>query len=221
MKADDVLEFWFQQCRPWQWFRRRDSFDALVRERFGESVECAFAGDLNHWSCAPRSGLALVLLLDQFPRQIWRGEAKAFAGDPQALQLSLEALERGWIAAESQRPRRQFWLMPQLHSEDISVVRAVIPLLDRHVDEATANVACRHLAELERFGRYPGRNLALARMSSPEETAFLNAGPGSRSGFASPPQSMSPVENAGDGHGPAGAKPHRGVAGAEANGSAR
>ena len=180
MTADDVLEFWFQQCRPWQWFRRRDSFDALVRERFSEAVERALAGDLNHWCCAPSSGLALMLLLDQFPRQIWRGESKAFAGDPQALQLSLEALERGLIAAESQRPRRQFWLMPQLHSEDVSVVRAVIPLLERHVDEATANVACRHLAELERFGRYPRRNLALVRMSSLEETAFLNAVPGSR-----------------------------------------
>ena len=221
MSADDVLEFWFQQCRPWQWFRRRDSFDALVRERFGESVERALAGELDHWSCGPSSGLALVLLLDQFTRQIWRGEAKAFAGDPQALKLSLAALERGWIAAESQRPRRQFWLMPLLHSEDISVVRAVIPLLERHVDEATAHGACRHLAELERFGRYPRRNLALGRMSSPEESAFLNAVPGSRPGSASPPQSMRRVENAGDGHGPAGAKPRRGVAGAEANGSAR
>ena len=67
MTADDVLEFWFQQCRPWQWFRRRDSFDELVRQRFRESLECALAGDLNHWSCAPSSGLALVLLLDQFP----------------------------------------------------------------------------------------------------------------------------------------------------------
>ena len=190
MNADDVLDFWFQQCRPWQWFRRRDSFDELVRQRFRESVEYSLAGDLNHWSCAPSSGLALVLLLDQFPRQIWRGEAKAFAGDPQALQLSLEALERGWIAAESQRTRQQFWLMPQLHSEDISVVRAVIPTLERHVDKATAIVACRHLVELERFGRYPRRNLALGRMSSLEETAFLNAVPGSRSGSASPPQSM-------------------------------
>ena len=221
MKADEVLAFWFQQCRPWQWFRRRDSFDALVRERFGEAVECALVGDLNHWSCAPSSGLAQVLLLDQFPRQIWRGEAKAFAGDPQALQLSLAALERGWIAAESQRARRQFWLMPLLHSEDTIVVAQAIPLLEHFADAATADVARRHLAELERFGRYPRRNLALARMSSPEESAFLNAVPGSRPGSASPPQSMRRVENAGDGHGPAGAKPHRGVAGAEANGSAR
>ena len=87
-------------------------------------------GELNHWSCARSSGLALVLLLDQFPRQIW--------------------------------------LMPQLHSEDISLVRAVIPMLERHVDEVNANVACRHLAEMERFGRHPRRNLALGRMSSPE-----------------------------------------------------
>ena len=101
MNADDVLDFWFQQCRPWQWFRRRDSFDELVRQRFRESVEYSLARDLNHWSCAPSSGLALVLLLDQFPRQIWRGEAKAFAGDPHALQLSRDALEQGWIAAES------------------------------------------------------------------------------------------------------------------------
>ena len=120
-----------------------------------------------------------------------------------------------------QRPRRQFWLMPQLHSEDMSVVRAVIPVLKQHVDEATASVACRYLAELERFGRYPRRNLALGRMSSPEETAFLNAVPGFRSGSASPPQSIRRVENVGDGHGPAGAKPHRGAVGAEANGSAR
>ena len=173
MNADDVLEFWFQQCGPLQWFRRRDSFDELVRQRFRESVERALAEDLNHWSCAPSSGLALVLLLDQFPRQIWRGEAKAFAGDPQALQLSLEALERGWIAAESQRPRRQFWLMPLLHSEDISVVAQAIPLLEHFADAATADVARRHLLQLQRFGRYPHRNAALGRVSSPEEVLLM------------------------------------------------
>ena len=79
MSADDVLEFWFQQCRPWQWFRRRDSFDALVRERFAEAVERALAGELDHWRCGSSSGLALVLVLDQFTRQIWRGQAQAFA----------------------------------------------------------------------------------------------------------------------------------------------
>ena len=173
MSAEDVLEFWFQQCRPWQWFRRRDSFDALVRERFGEAVERALAGELNHWSCGPSSGLALVLLLDQFTRQIWRGQAQAFAGDPQALKLSLEALQRGWIAAEPQRPRRQFWLMPLLHSEDHKLVAQAILLREQFADVATADVARRHLIQLQRFGRYPHRNAALGRVSSPEEVVFM------------------------------------------------
>ena len=173
MSADDVLKFWFQKCRPWQWFCRRNSFDALVRERFGEAVERALSGELDHWSCWPSSGLALVLLLDQFTRQIWRGHAQAFAGDPQALKLSLDELERGWIAAESQRPRRQFWLMPLLHSEHHKLVAQAIPLLEQFADVATADVARRHLIQLRRFGRYPHRNAALRRVSSQEEVVFM------------------------------------------------
>ncbi|MGB0352182.1 MAG: DUF924 family protein, partial [Synechococcus sp.] len=95
------------------------------------------------------------------------------AGDPQALKLSLAALERGWIAAESQRPRRQFWLMPLLHSENISVVAQAIPLLEHFADAATADVARRHLLQLQRFGRYPHRNAALGRVSSPEEVVLM------------------------------------------------
>ena len=121
MTADDVLEFWFQQCRPWQWFRRRDSFDALVRDRFAALVERALAGELEAWAHTPSGGLALVLLLDQFSRQIWRGEAQAFAGDQQAQALSQDALQRGWIQQEQERAKRQFWLMPLLHSEEHEV----------------------------------------------------------------------------------------------------
>ena len=92
-----ILDFWFEQCRPWQWFRRSEAFDLEVRQRFGPLVEKALAGGLKNWEAEPSSCLALVLLLDQFTRQIWRGQAQAFAGDPQALKLSLAALERGWI----------------------------------------------------------------------------------------------------------------------------
>ena len=88
MAADYILEFWFQQCRPWQWFRRRDSFDALVSSRFSALVEKALAGGLQTWADNPSNGLALVLMLDQFSRQISRGQAKAYAGDPQAQLLS-------------------------------------------------------------------------------------------------------------------------------------
>ena len=114
-----------------------------------------------------------MLLLDQFTRQIWRGQAQAFAGDPQALKLSLEALERGWIAGESQRPRRQFWLMPLLHSEEHKLVAQAIPLLEQFADVATADVARRHLLQLQRFGRYPHRNPALGRASSSDEVLFM------------------------------------------------
>ena len=171
MTADDVLHFWFQQCRPWQWFRRRDSFDALVRNRFAVLVEKALAGELDAWADYPTGGLALVLLLDQFSRQIWRGEARAFAGDRQAQQLSQEALQRGWVQDEAERARRQFWLMPLLHSEEEETVAQAIPLLERWVDAATAEVARRNLMLLRRFGRYPRRNAALGRISSSVEIA--------------------------------------------------
>ena len=173
MSSEEVLEFWFQQCRPWQWFRRRDSFDALVRDRFSAVAEMAHAGELQAWADHPSSGLALLLLLDQFSRQIWRGEARAFAGDPQAQLLSHGALRRGWVQAESERVKRQFWLMPLLHSEEKTVVVQVIPLLEQWVDAATADVARRNLIQLQRFGRYPHRNAALGRSSSSEEVLVL------------------------------------------------
>ena len=175
MNADSILTFWFVECRPWQWFRRSDHFDALVRQRFGDLVIRALAGELEHWSTEPGSSLALVLLLDQFSRQLWRDQPRAFSGDPQALRLSRQGLQRGWIAAEPEQPRRQFWLMPHLHSEDATVVRQAIPLLERHVDAATVAVARRNLAQLEQFGRYPRRNQALGRISNPAESAYLRA----------------------------------------------
>ena len=174
MTADDVLHFWFLQCRPWQWFRRRDSFDALVRDRFAALVERALAGELEAWADKPPGGLALVLLLDQFSRQIWRGEAKAFAGDHRAQMLSQAALQRGWLQGEPERAKRQFWLMPLLHSEEQEVVAQAIPLLEQFADAATADVARRHLIQLQRFGRYPHRNAALGRVSSPEEVVLMH-----------------------------------------------
>ena len=173
MTADDVLHFWFQLCRPWQWFRRRDSFDGLVRNRFAALVERALVGELDAWADSPAHGLAFVLLLDQFSRQIWRDEAKAFAGDQQAQALSEEALQRGRVQSEPERAKRQFWLMPLLHSEENKVVAQAIPLLEHWVDSFTADVARRNLIQLQRFGRYPHRNAALGRVSSSDEVLFL------------------------------------------------
>ena len=177
--AGAVLRFWFEDTRPRQWFAKDPAFDALLRERFSDLSRQAITGALTSWAAAPESALALVLLLDQFPRQIWRGTAQAFAGDAQALALSQRAVACGWLAAEPEPARRQFWLMPQMHSEDLAVQTASLPLFERYTDPRTAEFARRHRDVIARFGRFPHRNAALGRISSPEELAFLEI-PGSR-----------------------------------------
>jgi uncharacterized protein (DUF924 family) len=178
-QAGEVLAFWFVETRPRQWFGKDAAFDALVRERFLGLTRHALTGDLDAWSAAATGGLALVLLLDQFPRQIWRDTAMAFAGDPQALAESLQAVERGWLEAEPEQARRQFWLMPLMHSEDLAVQEAALPLFERFCDPRTADFARRHRDVIARFGRFPHRNALLGRVSSAEELAFLQT-PGSR-----------------------------------------
>jgi uncharacterized protein (DUF924 family) len=176
--AEAVLNFWFNEIRPNQWFGKDPAFDALVRERVLGPTRQAIAGELGSWRETPQDGLALVLLLDQFPRQLWRETAMAFAGDPQALALSQQALDRGWVEAEPEQPRRQFWLMPLMHSEDLAVQEASLPLFRQFVDPRTADFAIRHRDVIAQFGRFPHRNAALGRVSSAEELAFLQT-PGS------------------------------------------
>ncbi len=178
IEAKAVLNFWFNDTTPSQWFAKDPAFDALVRQRFQDLTSQAIAGELAPWSETPQSGLALVLLLDQFPRQLWRDSAKAFAGDPRALTLSLRALELGWVEAEPDQARRQFWLMPLMHSEELTVQEAALPLFSQLVDERTADFSRRHRDVIARFGRFPHRNAALGRVSSAAELALLQT-PGS------------------------------------------
>ena len=178
-QAGEVLAFWFGETRPRQWFAKDAAFDGLVRDRFLGLTRQALAGELDARSTAATGNLALVLLLDQFPRQIWRDTAMAFAGDPQALAESLQAVERGWLEAEPEQARRQFWLMPLMHSEDLAVQEAALPLFERFCDPRTADFAQRHRDVIARFGRFPHRNALLGRVSSAEELAFLQS-PGSR-----------------------------------------
>ena len=177
--AHDLLHFWFEECQPVQWFRKDPAFDQQVRERFGALSERAVAGQLQQWAEEPDSALALVLLLDQLPRQLWRGTPEAFAGDAAALELSLRALAMGWIEAEPQRERRQFCLMPLMHSEDLAIQEQGLKLFERFCDAETTAFAGRHRDVIARFGRFPHRNEVLGRSSSTEELAFLKQ-PGSR-----------------------------------------
>jgi uncharacterized protein (DUF924 family) len=171
--ASEVLDFWFVHSRPRQWFAKDPAFDDLLQQSFLGLTRRAIAGELDTWDAEPTGALALVLLQDQFPRQIWRDTAMAFAGDPQALALSLRAVERGWLEAEPEQARRQFWLMPLMHAEDLAVQEAALPLFERFSDPRTADFARRHRDVIARFGRFPHRNALLGRVSSAEELAFL------------------------------------------------
>ena len=161
--AEDILRFWFEDCRPWQWFRSNSEFDRSVNERFRALAEAAQEQGLIDWEGSKTSCLALVLLLDQFSRQIWRDQARAFEGDLRAQRLSHLALDQRWLENEPLKARRQFWLMPQLHAECLETVNQAIPLLERWVDSATADVARRNRNILIKHGRYPWRDRALGR----------------------------------------------------------
>ncbi len=178
-EAQAVLRFWFGELTPAQWFRKDPAVDEQLRDRFGALCAQALAGELAAWGEDPGRGLALMLLLDQVPRQLWREQPRAFAGDAAALALTLRALERGWVAAEPDPERRRFWLLPLMHSEDLVLQERGLPLFERFTDPGTAEFARRHHAVIARFGRFPHRNAALGRASSPEELGFLSE-PGSR-----------------------------------------
>ena len=161
--AEDILRFWFEDCRPWQWFRRDSEFDRSVSERFGVLAEAAQDQRMIDWEVSQTSSLALVWLLDQFSRQIWRDQARAFQGDLRAQRLSHLALDQRWLEHEPLKARRQFWLMPLLHAECLETVTMAIPLLEHWVDAATAGVARRNRSMLLEYGRYPWRDGALGR----------------------------------------------------------
>ena len=175
LDAGTILSFWFEATRPNQWFRQNSQFDQCIRQRFGSLCDQAQQGRLETWAQHPEGSLALVLLLDQFSRHVWRGSARAYAGDNRALALSLDAVRREWIDQEPRRVRRQFWLMPFLHSEALTLQSEGVELMGRYADSATTAVAQRHRDLIKRFGRFPHRNAVLQRTNTLEEERYLKA----------------------------------------------
>lgn len=178
MHAGDVLRFWFEETTPAQWWKVDPAFDAAVRERFGALLEAAAAGECFAWRGTPHGRLAEVIVLDQFPRNIHRGTARAFACDPMALALAQEAVAAGALAALSP-VERSFLLLPYMHSESRRIHVVAEGLYREHAPPENHDFELRHKAIIDRFGRYPHRNALLGRESTPEEREFLTQ-PGSR-----------------------------------------
>jgi uncharacterized protein (DUF924 family) len=182
----EVLEFWFGapeargETRR-QWFRKDAGFDAEIRRRFGELHDAASRGELDGWRASPESMLALVIVLDQFSRNLHRADPRAFAQDARALEFAREALARG--DEQALHPvERQFLYMPFEHSEDPADQDRAVELM-RGLESFPATRGLARWAEshrgiIRRFGRFPHRNRVLGRESTPEETEFLKQ-PGS------------------------------------------
>jgi len=190
-----VLSFWFGTGRSEvelyllqaQWWKKDPEFDNSIRERFEGAVQAAATGSLDAWRDEPRSSVAWVILLDQFPRNLYRGTPRAFTYDVQALAASLHAQAAG-LDAELPFAFRQFLYMPMMHAEDAHVQSQGMEAFARLAEEApdqiketcqkTADFARRHAEIVQRFGRFPHRNAILDRLGTEEEVAFLKQ-PGS------------------------------------------
>ena len=197
--ADEVLQFWFgddplcdwpQPHRGDLWFRGDAQVDAHITARFGALVAEAVAGGLSHWEAQPHTRLALILLLDQFTRNVYRGQARAFAGDARAQALTQRTLDAG---EDNLLPRagRLFTYMPLMHAETLAQQDACVACFERlhaGAPDGTREILAENLrfAVLHRdivaqFGRFPHRNAVLGRQSTPAELVFLKDGPDRKS----------------------------------------
>ena len=174
-QAAEVLHFWFDG-HPEDWFAKNPPFDAQIRARFLARHEEAAVGQLAQWAEEAASCLALVIVLDQFPRNMFRGEARAFATDPLALAAARVILERGWNKQMTQA-QQLFAFLPFEHSESLADQNLACELM-KDFGEEQLRYALRHREIIERFGRFPHRNRVLGRESTAAEIEFLKQ-PGS------------------------------------------
>lgn len=175
--AAAVLAFWFDESSPKQWFARDDAFDAAIRARFAPLHAAAARGELWRWRADAPGRLAEIIVLDQFSRNLHRGGGQAFAQDTVALVLAQELVAQG-LDQRLPAVQRAFAYLPYMHSESLLVQQESLRLYVALGAPDNLDFARRHEAIIARFGRYPHRNAALGRASTPEEQAFLQQ-PGS------------------------------------------
>jgi uncharacterized protein (DUF924 family) len=192
--ADAVHRFWFGDTADWadcvranhtRWFERGRDLDEAVRRRFGALLDAAANGARDHWQHTPRGALALVLVLDQFPRHIHRGTPRAFATDDRARATCLAGIEGGVDAALS-AVEQSFFYLPLEHAEDLAAQHRCVSLMQRRARECSPELrtfmknavqfAEVHCQIVQRFGRFPHRNAVLGRRDTPEEAEWLSAG---------------------------------------------
>lgn len=171
----DILNFWFVEAEPAQWFQTNLEFDHTIRERFSVVHEMAKKGLCNSWVSDAEGALALILVLDQFPRNMFRNTARAFESDEKALLVAKQTVHKGYDQLLS--PEKRFFIyLPFEHSENMNDQKRNIELFKdiKDVNPLAYEHALRHKKTFDKFGRFPWRNKALGRENTPEEDEYLS-----------------------------------------------
>ena len=169
---DAIIRFWFEELEPRDWYRRDADIDAAIVERFGAVYERLGSGVPADWLETPRGYLAAIIVLDQFPRNMFRGDARSFATDSRALALAKTAIAKG-LDAELPPQQRAFVYLPFQHSEKAADQARSVELFTALGNPLNLDFALRHQTVVDRFGRFPHRNETLGRASTEEERMFL------------------------------------------------
>jgi uncharacterized protein (DUF924 family) len=172
--AAEIIAFW-REAGPEKWFNKDEAFDTAIRERFLDTHLAAARGELSGWESTPEGAYALLLLLDQFPRNLFRGSAQAFATDEQALGIAERAITKGFDKRFEGAERRFFYL-PHMHAEDLAHQERCVALCEAANDPEGVKFAIIHRDIIRDFGRFPHRNPVLGRETTQQEQAFLEAG---------------------------------------------
>jgi uncharacterized protein (DUF924 family) len=176
-ESREVIEFWFEELSPKQWFVSSEEVDAKIVGRFSAIHDAAIKGELESWRVTPEGSLAEIIVLDQFSRNIYRGKPGAFTNDLAALVLAQEAIRKDFHS-KLETFKRNFIYMPFMHSESLKVHERAVKLFNEPGMEDYLDYEFRHKKIIERFGRFPHRNQILGRSSNSEEIEFLSQ-PGS------------------------------------------
>ena len=173
-----ILDFWFVQCTPNMWFKKSESCDELLRKRFKKTIELCLKVKIDEILISYDNYLSYILVLDQFTRNVFRNNPKAFQGDKTSLMLSKSAIKNNFLK-ENKYHYNSFFLMPIMHSENIIDHEFGIPFFKKFTNKNTFKYALKHKKIIEKFSRFPHRNKILGRKSSQLELEFLKL-PGSR-----------------------------------------
>ncbi len=173
MRATDILTFWFEEHGHEDWFGAKPEFDARIAEKFTDTHAAVARGEAWRWRTTPEGRLAEIIVLDQFSRQLFRGRPEAFACDATALALAQEAVAGGHHNFLPALPQRMFLLLPYQHAESALVQAESVRLHTALGEPEMLKFAEGHAECIRRFGRFPKRNAALGRVSTPDEIAYI------------------------------------------------